>query len=207
MTAASPPAAEDRADRLAGCLLGTAVGDAVGLPRENLSPRRAAKLFPGPVRHGLLPWPPAGGGGMISDDAEHTLLSALALIEEPRDPGRFARALARRLRWWLTGGPAGAGRATLRACGKLYLGVPPHRSGVNSAGNGPVMRAAVLGCVFADDPDRRRAFVEVSARLTHTDPRAVAGAHVVRAHAARAGVGPASRGARPPGPPRRRSPL
>ena len=191
-----------RADRLAGCLLGTAVGDALGLPRENLSPRRAARLFPGPVRHGLLPFPSGrpvrfGWGGMVSDDAEHTALSALALLEEPADPDRFAAALARRLRRWLAAGPAGAGKATLTACAKLWLGVPPDRSGVHSAGNGPVMRAAVLGAFFADDPDRRGAFVAASARLTHTDPRAVAGAQTI-AHAAalassdRAGDGPAA---------------
>ncbi|QDT15211.1 ADP-ribosylglycohydrolase family protein [Alienimonas californiensis] len=185
-----------RADRLAGCLLGTAVGDALGLPRENLSPRRAAKLFPGPVRHGLVPAVRSVGGsrwrGMVSDDTEHTLLSALALIEEPADPARSARALARRLKWWLAGGPAGAGKATLKACGKLCCGVPPSCSGVNSAGNGPTMRAAILGAFFADDPDRRRAFAEVSARITHTDPRAVAGAQTI-AHAAALAVCPSPR--------------
>ncbi|MFH5806399.1 ADP-ribosylglycohydrolase family protein [Alienimonas sp. DA493] len=187
----SPMNEPDRVDRLAGCLLGTAVGDALGLPRENLSPRRAAKLFPGPVRHGLLPTP-SGRRGMVSDDTEHTLLTALALIEEPTDPDRFARALARRLKWWLAGLPAGAGKATLKACAKLSLGVPPDRSGVNSAGNGPVMRAAILGAFFHEDPERRRAFVEVSARLTHTDPRAVAGAQTI-AHAAALAAGPALR--------------
>ena len=170
------------ADRLAGCLLGTAVGDAVGLPRENLSPRRAARLFPGPVGHALIPWP-GGARGMVSDDTEHTALSALALLEEDRDPGRFAAALARRLKWWLAAGPCGAGKATILGCARLWCGVPPGRSGVYSAGNGPVMRAAIVGRYFADDPDRRRAFAAASARLTHTDPRAVAGAQTI-AHAA-----------------------
>ncbi|NNJ27586.1 ADP-ribosylglycohydrolase family protein [Alienimonas chondri] len=187
MNAALP----EHADRLAGCLLGTAVGDALGLPRENLSPRRAALLFPGPVRHGLLPAVRSVGGscwrGMVSDDTEHTVLTALALIEEPDDPARFAHALARRLKWWLAGGPCGLGKATLTACLRLCVGVSPDRSGVNSAGNGPVMRAAILGAFFPGsengEPDRRRAFVEVSARLTHTDPRAVAGAQII-AHAA-----------------------
>ena len=180
--------AADRRDRLAGCLLGTAVGDAVGLPRENLSARRAARLFGGGVRHALIPaWVPGAGGagrGMVSDDAEHAALSALALLEEPTDAGRFAGALARRLRWWAAGLPAGAGKATLTACAKLWCGVPPARSGTNSAGNGPAMRAAILGCYFADDAGRRRRFAEVSARLTHADPRAVAGAQVVARAAA-----------------------
>ena len=34
-------------NRLAGLLLGTAVGDSVGLPAEGLSPRWRQRLFPG----------------------------------------------------------------------------------------------------------------------------------------------------------------
>src|SRR5262249_15937531 len=73
---------------------------------------------------------------------------------------------------WLLGLPAGVGRAPLRSCVKLWLGFPPGRSGVWSAGNGPAMRSALLGVCLGDDPDRLRAFVRASTRLTHTDPRA-----------------------------------
>lgn len=34
------------------------------------------------------------------------------------------------------------------------------------------MRSVLLGAYFADDPDKRHAFVRASARLTHVDPRA-----------------------------------
>ena len=189
-----PPPEVSPADRLAGCLLGTAVGDAVGLPRENLSARRAGRLF-GPVAgHRLIPTP-VGWRGMCSDDCEHAALVALALLEEPRDPARFAAALARRVRWWLAGLPAGLGRATLKSGVKLWCGVSPDRSGASSAGNGPVMRAATLGAFFGlaaaagggergGWDDRRRAFADASSRLTHTDPRAAAGARAVAAAAA-----------------------
>jgi ADP-ribosylglycohydrolase len=36
-----------------GCLLGTAVGDALGLPYEGLSPQRQRRLFPHPVGESL----------------------------------------------------------------------------------------------------------------------------------------------------------
>jgi ADP-ribosylglycohydrolase len=36
---------------IVGCILGTAVGDAIGLPYEGLSRRRAAKLLGQPDRH------------------------------------------------------------------------------------------------------------------------------------------------------------
>jgi ADP-ribosylglycohydrolase len=174
----------DRADVLAGVLLGTAVGDAIGLPREGLSARRARALFgEAPLRHRFLL-----GRGMTSDDTEHTALLAQALLRRPDDPDRFARALAWGLRGWLLGAPAGIGKATLRACLKLWFGFPPSRSGVWSAGNGPAMRSALLGVCLGDDPERLRAFVRASSRLTHTDPRAERGALLV-ALAARHGAG------------------
>jgi ADP-ribosyl-[dinitrogen reductase] hydrolase len=53
----------DLREKLAGVLLGAAVGDALGLPREGLSRRRAARLYgPGPLRHRFLL-----GHGMVSD--------------------------------------------------------------------------------------------------------------------------------------------
>ncbi len=161
-------------DRLAGVLLGTAVGDAVGLPAEGLSPRRRQRLLPGPWRHRL-----ACGRGMISDDTEHTLMVAQSLLTHPDDATAFGSSLAWRLRWWLLGLPAGVGMATARACLKLWLGFPPKCSGVYSAGNGPAMRSALLGAYFYDDRDHIERFVTASTTLTHTDPRALTGALAV----------------------------
>lgn len=163
-----------RQDSITGCLLGTAAGDAVGLAAEGLPPKRQARLFPGLDGPRLL-----GRGGMVSDDTEHTCLVASALCESGGDPTRFQYALACRLRGWLFLIPAGVGWATLRATLKLCVGVPPDRSGVWSAGNGPAMRSALLGVCFGDDPARLAALVRASARLTHTDPRAEAGAWAV----------------------------
>ncbi|MEO8352255.1 MAG: ADP-ribosylglycohydrolase family protein [Chthoniobacteraceae bacterium] len=162
-----PPNENRRTDALAGLLIGTAVGDALGLPMEGLSAQRQRRLFPSPLRHRLV-----GRFGMISDDTEHTLMLAQALLECPTDPAAFQRALARRLRWWLVGLPAGVGFATLRAILKLWMGIPPSRSGVVSAGNGPAMRTALLGVYFADTAERRRQFVRASTQITHRDPRA-----------------------------------
>ena len=171
----STSAVADRADRIAGVVLGTAVGDALGLPREGLSRGRGRRLFGGPpLRHRFL-----FGRGMVSDDTKHTCMAGQALLRAPADAGAFARSLAWRLRLWLLGLPAGTGRATLRAVVKLWLGFPPTHSGVRSAGNGPAMRAALLGACLAGDRDRVRAYVRASTRLTHTDPRAERGALLV----------------------------
>ncbi|HBP21346.1 MAG TPA: ADP-ribosylglycohydrolase [Planctomycetes bacterium] len=167
---------------MAGALLGTAVGDALGLPREGLSPRRAERLFGSELRHAFF-----FGRGFVSDDTEHTCMVAQALLaaSDPTtptpnpDPDRFARSLGWRLRGWLLGLPAGIGFATLRALLKLCLGFPPTRSGVYSAGNGPAMRAAVLGAALGDDPELLAAHVRAATRITHTDPRAYEGALIV----------------------------
>ena len=154
------------ASAIVGCVLGTAIGDAIGLPYEGLSRRRAAKLLGAPNRHRLF-----FGRGMVSDDTEHTCFTAQAVIASGGDVDLFRKDLAWRLRWWLLGLPAGIGLATLKSIVRLWLGFNPRNSGVFSAGNGPAMRAAVLGAAIGDRT-QLRSFVRASARLTHTDPKA-----------------------------------
>ena len=162
-----------QSDSIAGAILGCAVGDALGLPYEGLSRRRAAGILGEPTRYRFL-----FGRGMVSDDSEHTCMVAQAFCASPDDPARFAQQLAARLRWWLLGIPAGIGFATIRAILKLWCGCSPSSSGVYSAGNGPAMRSAVLGAAI-DDVNSLREFVSASTRITHTDAKANEGAFAV----------------------------
>jgi ADP-ribosyl-[dinitrogen reductase] hydrolase len=171
-----------------GSLLGTAVGDALGLPYENLSRRRGVQLLGEPSRHRFL-----FGRGMVSDDTEHSCMVAQALIASSADPDAFARSLAWRFRWWLLTMPAGVGWATLRAILKLWCGFSPLRSGVFSAGNGPAMRSAILGAAV-DDLDRLIPLVSATTRITHTDPKAGYGALAVALAARHARRNPLPRG-------------
>jgi len=173
----------DAQQNVVGCILGTALGDSIGLPYEGLSRRRAAQLLGPPDRHRLC-----FGRGMVSDDTEHTCMVAQALIASGNDVDAFRRDLAWRLRWWLLGLPAGVGLATLRAIAKLWLSVNPRNNGVFSAGNGPAMRAAIIGAAVSD-PAQLRTFVRASTRLTHTDPKAEYGALAVALAAQFANVG------------------
>jgi ADP-ribosyl-[dinitrogen reductase] hydrolase len=161
-------------ESVVGCLLGLAVGDALGLPCENLSPRRLKRLFPHLDRYQFF-----FRRGVFSDDTEHACLTAQALLRSGGDLARFRRDLAKRLRWWAAGLPAGTGRATARACAKLWLGWSPERSGVWSAGNGPAMRAPILGVCLGSDRACLKEFVRASTRTTHTDPKAECGALAV----------------------------
>lgn len=152
-------------DSILGCLLGTAVGDALGLPCEGLSRRRVAAF--GKIQHRFVV-----GHGMFSDDTEHTLMLAEALIANRDDAGAFQRALGRKLRWWLLALPAGAGLSTAKAILRLWLGFPPTSSGVKSAGNGAAMRSAILGVVWRERELKRRVYTLAACRVTHTDARA-----------------------------------
>ena len=161
-------------DAFIGCLLGTAVGDSLGLPYEGLSPQRAAKLFPDTTKHHFF-----FGKGMVSDDTEHACFVAQAIIRSKGDVEEFQNQLARSLRWWLLGLPAGIGFATLRSIIKLWFGIPPTKSGVFSAGNGPAMRSPILGVAFGYDAKLLKQYVKASTEITHRDPKAFYAAFAV----------------------------
>lgn len=181
--------AEALRQAIVGCLWGTAVGDALGLSCEGLSKSRQRRLFPDPARYHFL-----FGRGMVSDDTEHTWMVAQALLVSVGDPERFGRSLAWQLRGWLLCLPAGVGFATLRATLRLWMGLPYTRSGVYSAGNGPAMRSALLGVCYGGDRQRLYDLVRVCTRITHTDPKAEAGALLIAlaAHLAASGQAGAS---------------
>src|SRR5262245_13772600 len=161
-------------DAIVGCMLGMAVGDALGLPCENLSARRLMRLFPHIDRYQFF-----FRRGVFSDDTEHACLTAQSLLVSGGDLTKFTRDLAKRLRWWAAGLPAGTGRATIKACAKLWLGWSPEHSGVFSAGNGPAMRSPILGVCLGTDFERLRQFNRASTRSTHSDPKAEWGALAV----------------------------
>ncbi len=174
-------------DALHGCLLGGAIGDALGLPFEGLSPRKRERIWGEVPKNGLqmclLP-----GRGMVSDDTEHALFTSRALLESRGSQGRFARALSSELRGWFLTIPPGIGLATLRAGLKSLLFLPASKSGVWSAGNGAAMRAPILGAFFGENTEQLRDFCRASTRLTHTDPKAQWGAFAIAiaaSHAAR----------------------
>jgi ADP-ribosylglycohydrolase len=158
----TPVPSIDLQECFAGLLLGTAVGDALGLPAENLSAKKIRKRWNGQWKMRFI-----FGKGMVSDDTEHTLMVAQALLEHPDDATGFQRALAWKFRWWFAGLPGGVGLATAKACIKLWMGFSPGKCAVTSAGSGPPMRSAIIGAYFATEPEQRKAFVLASTRLTH----------------------------------------
>lgn len=146
-------------------LLATALGDAYGLPYENLSPRRAKKWFR-PRQYALLP---LIRGGMVSDDTEHAILTVQAYIASAGQPDAFCQKLRQQLRWWLLHLPVSGGMATLKSCLKIGLGFT--HTGTYSAGNGAAMRAPILG-ILCNDVNQLAELIHISTSLTHSDPQA-----------------------------------
>ena len=173
MTTSSSETSDNHEASIIGCLLGTAVGDAIGLPYEGMSRRRCRKILRQPLQHRFL-----FGRGMVSDDTEHTRMIAQSIIASGTNNEQFRHEFSRRLRYWLALAPAGVGLATLRSIIGLWFGKSPDSSGVFSAGNGPSMRSAIIGATF-DEPDDIIRFVRASTRITHSDPKAEYGSIAV----------------------------
>lgn len=161
--------------RMAGTLLGTALGDSLGLPAEGMRPRTIERLgWNRTLRQRLF-----GRRGMWSDDTEHAIMLAQAFLASEGDDQEFARRFSRELRWWIVGLPAGTGKATAQAIIRLWLGFPPAKSGVFSAGNGPCMRAPLLGLLFPENVEARHTFTTTHTHITHRDPKALTPALVL----------------------------
>lgn len=162
----------DLRDRYAGLLLGTAVGDALGLPMEGMGPRAVARTFPTIDRYLFL-----GETGFVSDDTEQTALVAQSLARHPTELRDCLLAFRRSLLGWFLRLPWGIGWGTLKACSKIAIGL--RNTGTPSAGNGAAMRAAIVGAFHCDSAERRREWSDGIARITHADARAVEGARFV----------------------------
>lgn len=163
-----------REDAILGCLLGAAVGYAIGFPCDRLTREKQRRLFPevdAPPLPDARPTIPAG--------ADQAVMAARALVLSGGEPAAFVAALAHEMRAWLLALAAGADSATRKALLRLTAGIPAHRSGVRSAGSTPALRSAVIGVCWGHEPPEMCALVRASTRLTHTHPVAEAGALAV----------------------------
>jgi ADP-ribosylglycohydrolase len=177
------------ADRLAGSILGQALGDALGFVVEAQSHEVARVYVEGWLRTGRAgEWPhPQFPFGQYSDDTQ----LARELLRSYQDTsGWDASSFATRLAaLFHERRDVGAGRGTRSAALRLLMGVPWRESGTPApyAGNGAAMRAGPLGLLLPESQAMCRAARE-QARITHLDPRCAAGAAAVARAVAIAGA-------------------
>ena len=152
-------------DRIVGCILGGAIGDAFGGPYEGQCP---------PIRiepHTVL---------RVSDDTQLTLATCQAIVDSGHlEPGRIATEFAvwfrqRRLR--------GLGASTLKALQELAAGghwAPVGRKGEMAAGNGAATRIAPLAFLLEPCDHASRQTIRDICRITHHHDEAYCGALAV----------------------------
>lgn len=163
-----------RLDRARGCLLGLAVGDALGTTLEFSPPGSFSPIAD-----------MAGGGpfhlqpGQWTDDTAMALCLAASLIERNAfDP---VDQLERYVRWRrdgymsCTGGCFDIGKTVAAALDRFErTGEPyPGETGDMSAGNGSIRRLAPIPIFFADNPRKAIDFAAASSRTTHRAREAV----------------------------------
>jgi ADP-ribosylglycohydrolase len=174
-------AVSDTATALVGCLLGQALGDALGFVVEARPPREASDYVrdyllagrAGQVGHPEFPF------GQYSDDTQLARELVLGFVDAD---GWSTEVFARRLAaLFAEGRDVGAGPGTRAAAMRLLAGTHWSRAGTPEpyAGNGSAMRAAPMGLLFGDaTAAMARATMEQSL-VTHLDPRCAAGAVAV----------------------------
>ncbi len=172
-------------ERVRGCLLGGAIGDAVGLVTQwrALTLRRALPVTDLSAYTYISSW--LRPAGTVSDDTVLSMAVAESLAAlGTADPADVARRI-------LAAWPAvfGAGAATRRAVRALARGTPWDQAGVPSAGNGAAMRAAPIGLLLQRSVEQIPAAAAALSRITHTHPRALASATAIAAATALGSTG------------------
>ncbi|MES0025573.1 MULTISPECIES: ADP-ribosylglycohydrolase family protein [unclassified Mesorhizobium] len=176
-------------DRAMGALVGGALGDALGMPTQLLSPARIAELY-GHVEDFVAPFAdhPVSKGlvaGTITDDTEQALLLGRILVQsgDRFDHARWVNAL---LDWEREVKARGSydllGPSTKRAIDAINDGVPAEEAGSRGDTNGAAMRIAPVGIMMPLEPlDGFVAKVAETCRATHNTSIAIASAAAVAA--------------------------
>lgn len=175
----------DLLDRFRGCLLGGAVGDALGMPTEGYTAQEIKAKF-GLIREMLA----APGGhfhsglsaGQFTDDTEETLLLAESLIDAAGfSPDRFAERLAAWGTAWVLDERLnrGVGFATRCAVESLIAGTAWQQSGLAIPTCGSAMRAAPIGLLYHTDLNIVKSYADLQSLPTHTSSAARAAAVAV----------------------------
>jgi len=163
----------DEKGRFIGTLLGAAAGEALGAPHENKSAEATG-----------TPREITGGGiwaaGEPTDDIDLTLILLRSVTARRKlDLDDVARSLLK----WFAGKPKDIGALTRSALENLRAGEPPSQSGAlawedsgrKAAGNGSVTFCAPIGLLHVRNLDGLADDATAASRITHYDPRCVAG--------------------------------
>ena len=163
-------------DQFRGCLLGLAVGDALGAPLEFMTADEVA------AKHGRVTEMLGGGWlqlrpGQYTDDTQMMLCILESYIE---NRGFSPEDIAERFLDWYRTGPLDIGNMTREACENLLYGYNFERAGYEAwasaaedtrLGNGSLMRCAPTGLFRYHDELHLIGESRVISGITHWDER------------------------------------
>jgi ADP-ribosyl-[dinitrogen reductase] hydrolase len=161
-------------NRFQGCLLGLAIGDAVGTTVEFM-PRGSFSIITDMLGGGPFNLKP----GQWTDDTSMALCLATSIVEKKgHDP---LDQMQRYMHWCKdgymssTGRCFDIGRTVLEALGNFEITGDPNSGPTreNSAGNGSLMRLAPVPMFYAPDLEKAMFFSGESSRTTHGATEAV----------------------------------
>ena len=163
-------------ERALGALTGLALGDALGMPTQSMSPAQIRRCY-GKItglRNAVADQPiaPSMPAGSVTDDTEQALILAGLLTDGGGriDPHRFTDAL---LRWEDDMRARGSldllGPSTKLALERVRTGADPHCTGREGTTNGAAMRVAPVGVAFSlsTDSNALARAVHESCLVTH----------------------------------------
>ena len=172
-------------DRFRGCMLGLAVGDALGMPVEGLTCDQIQQGR-GEVREMIAPAPDhfhcGLGPGQYTDDTEQTLILAESIIEAGFfDVERFASRLASWGGCWIQNPSLnrGVGWTSKTAIQELLRDRPWQETGLPTATCGSAMRTAPIGLVYHCSLDLVARYADIQSLPTHSSTGARAGSVAV----------------------------
>lgn len=148
--------------RYAGCLLGLALGDALGAPHEGGIFERVAWRLLGIGQRGMLRY---------TDDGEMALAGADALVAAGGfDVDALAQTYAERMSAKRGYGPGARALLNLVRSGVPWQEANTRIFPEGSFGNGAAMRAAPFGLFAARDPARLTEITRLAGSVTHAHP-------------------------------------
>ncbi len=168
-------------ERFEGCLLGLALGDALGAPFEGGPIERFVWRVIGKTRSGETRW---------TDDTQMSLDVAESLVSRRAvDPDDLARRFAASYRWSRGYGPGTAKLLRRIARGADWREANRSVYSNGSFGNGAAMRAPMVGLFWSARPHELVEAARGSACVTHSHPLGIEGAVMIAAATAEAVAG------------------
>ena len=177
-----------RIDRVRGCLLGLAIGDALGAPHEGLGSQqiRAHYHLVTDYVDGARAWKKKPYRwrlpGLYTDDTQQALALADVVLARGVVDLDYLAAIYLDMATpedGYAGAHRGVGRSFRQVLADLRRGVSPELTGQTSAGIGAAMRIAPLALYFSENADALHDAVFAASLMTHRDVRSITGAMAV----------------------------